>query len=214
MRFNYFLLILIICCLLSACKKENNDTIITGYVTGVEPGTVIKLSKFDGFTFNEFQSDTITKEDFKFTIIDSISNPQLLMLTMVDETIAPTSLELWIAPGSKTEIKGRDKYYAAWEVKNDVPEQVELNRYKDRTRDYDRNWQSLLSDTYPFRTAIESGAEITLEMEREFMLKMDSVATMERLIEETRLEVMHENKTYSPVWMDEDVGRLCGSAPI
>ena len=198
----YYFSVLLMCCLLACCKEKNsNEVIITGQLEGVEDGAVITLSIIDGRMFVTLQSDTVKNGSFSFSFVDSLSHPKPMNIMGEGEGFPPTWLEIWVVPGADIKITGKDKLIRSWEVNSVVPEQIELNKYNARISQYEKASQLVMRDAYSYFDEMEKFPEKTESLRAmidSLYAISDSVAL---LTMKTEIDLMDENKTYSPFWI-------------
>lgn len=203
MKFYCFITILLTCLILSSCKEKSKEIVIIGHLEEVEDGTIINLQKLENRTFIDLLSDTVVNGKFEFIFIDSVNQVIPLAIMGQGEGFPPTWLDLWVAPGSKTEISGKDKLLRTWDVKNNVPEQKELNIYKSRTNEYERISQLAMREAYAYWDSINA----VPEKRAEFKAKIDSLYAINDSLYilkiEAEIDLLNENKTYSAIWLDK-----------
>lgn len=148
--------------------------------------------------------DTIRAGKFRFEYIDSIPEVKKITLSAYPaKGFPPTWLELWVKPGSKTTIKGKDKLLRTWDVKSNVPEQNERNRYIEKNKSLLNQDQIHVRDIYE---ALDSSAVAKDEIEwKKYKIIMDSLY---KICDSLRIEIMRgelellDAPTYSKVWFD------------
>jgi Thiol-disulfide isomerase and thioredoxins len=196
---------ILFCFTLICCAQKSNEVIITGQLEGVEEGTVIFLYKSEGNMLVSQQSDTIVNGTFNLSFTDSLDYPKPRMIMARGDGFPPTWLEIWVKPGAKVEIIGKDKLIRSWEVKSNVAEQQELNIYKKQIEQYERTTQSVMTEAYSYWDEIAKSTD--QEVGGNLREKIDSLYaindSMSNIIAETEVDIMDKNKTYSPVWMDK-----------
>ena len=195
-HYSYYIFAALMCCALVCCKEKSNEVIITGQLEGVEDGTVLYLQGVVEMPL--LQSDTVVNGTFRFSFIDTLDQPKS-MIIMSD--YPSTIVDVWVVPGAKVAITGKNKLIRSWDVKSSVPEQKELNKYKARTEQYDSVQQLVMVELEAyFNESRESP-----EKREELWPKIDSLQTiyksMDTLILEVEVDCMIENKTYSAFWM-------------
>ena len=199
----YYVLVALISCILVCCKDKSNEVVITGQLEGVEDGVAIKLMKLYGSELIDIQTDTIVNGAFKFAFMDSLNQPKSMLIMAEGEGFPPTWLELWVIPGANIGIAGKDKLIRSWEVNSAVAEQIELNKYSERIRQHEKIAQSIMQETFSCIDEMYKSPEKTEELEarvEELYAINDSISI---IISETEINLMDENKTYSPVWMEK-----------
>lgn len=203
MKHSYLIAFALFCCLFGGCKESNHEIVIDGYLEGVEDGVVINLSKSEGRMFINIQSDTVKDGRFRFSFPDSLNEFSQLSLTGgLRDDFPPTWLDLWVAPGTTTKITGKDKLIRSWKVESRVPEQIEQNRYAARVAQYERVTQQVMREAYSYFEEMRASGN-----RQELRAKIDSLYAINDSLNVLKLEsdidLMAENRTYSPLWMSK-----------
>ena len=130
---------LCIAALMSACTPQvpDNEYRIEGTLTGVPDGVVIDLYKNEGNMGIRLQRDTLREGKFMFR---TISSTERLAILVVEKDYPLYALDVWVAPGQRVDIAGKDKFYPLWDVESDILEQREENRFKACAGDVFRHW--------------------------------------------------------------------------
>jgi len=203
-RYFGHILAVIFCFILACCSQKSNEVTITGQLEGVEDGTVINIMKSEGNMLILQQSDTVVNGTFKFSILDTLNYAKSVMVRSTGEGFPPTWLEIWIRPGAKIEITGKDKLIRSWSVNSNVAEQIELNKYKKQIEQYERTTQLVMTEAYSYWDKIFESPD---EANNDLKAKIDSLYSIDNsmsvIIAETEIDIMDGNRTYSPVWMDK-----------
>ena len=115
--------------LLTACTPQvaDNEYLIAGTVTDVPDSTVVHLQKLNDQFFTAVACDTVMQG--RFELRDTVSSSQRLCLTINGKGYPNYLLNLWVAPGQYIELKGNGKLFPLWDVKSDIAEQQEENRF-------------------------------------------------------------------------------------
>ena len=124
--------------LATACAPQvaDNEYLITGTVTGVPDSTIVTLRAQYGDLLKETARDTIIGG--RFELRDTLSSLQPFILMAEGEGFPNYFLNVWIAPGQHIEVSGKDKQFPLWNVKSDIKEQQEENRFIDQVREQKR----------------------------------------------------------------------------
>lgn len=169
-----------------ACTQTSNEFSITGHITDVKDGDVIVLLKIEGRVGKRFLQDTIRDGKFAFRgEIDSLEN---IRLTALGEKYPLITIPLWIEPGSKTKITGKNYSPTSWCVKSNVKEQQDEEIYREATRSLAAISDSLLRVYYQEGDKIaQAGSDEEKQKQRTstrlIRQKLDSISFIEhRLI--------------------------------
>ena len=202
MKIFYFILTALLFCLLISCnEKSNNNLTIIGQLEGVEDGVVIKLMKIDGRMFVDLQSDTVVSGKFQFSYADSLNQSSQLVIMSNDEGFPPTWLDVWTAPGADIKITGKDKLLRTWDVSSAVPEQIEMNKYKTQTYQYEKITQAVMRDAYSNFDKMDKFPEQSDRLRAEIDSLYAINDSLGLLVAEIEINIMDNNKTYSPLWL-------------
>jgi len=109
-----------------ASAQQEKEFVVRGTLRNVEDGIVFYLMKEYGNVGVQVTSDTLKNGKFslKWKIVDGTE--KFSLFTKSRENGFPRmSLSLWVKSNSLIEVIGNDKWIYTWEVKNDVPEQIE-----------------------------------------------------------------------------------------
>lgn len=122
------------CCGMSQGTDVPHDKfLVTGQLLNVPDSVKIALYQNSGRLIQPVVQDTIIGGTFTFS--DTVSCTKKLLLLADGKGFPNNWLEVWVAPGKHIEIEGKDKLIALWQVKSDIPEQVETNHYQTYTWD-------------------------------------------------------------------------------
>ena len=110
----------------NSAKLTDNEFLIEGKISGVEDGFMIMLFSSDNWGFQLI--DTVKNGRFTFKG-KALPDPELMYIVPFSDWFPSMALNVWVAPGSKTKIKGKGKVHLGWKVKSTFPYQKEENRY-------------------------------------------------------------------------------------
>ena len=124
--------------LATACAPQvaDNEYLMTGTVTEVPDSAIVSLYTQNGNLLKETARDTIIGG--RFELRDTLSTLQPLNLMVQGEGFPNTWLNVWVAPGQHIEVSGNGRLFPLWNVKSDIAEQQEENRFVDYTREQKR----------------------------------------------------------------------------
>ena len=111
-----------------------DNVVINGNVTAFQDGAIVDISSVEGILGVTIASDTI--QDKKF-IINFQTDSCLKKFNMYihDKKGSSQARRLYIRPGAKIEITGTDEHVHTWNVKSNIPEQSEYDRYLMASKD-------------------------------------------------------------------------------
>ncbi|MBV5282340.1 MAG: AhpC/TSA family protein [Paludibacter sp.] len=113
-----------------AFAQGGKKFVIKGTLKNVEDGTVFQLMKQEGRLGISVCSDTVRNGKFtlKWTVVDGTEKYSLSPDTK-EIGFPPMGLDIWVKSGSVIEVTGKNKWFYTWEIKSDIPEQIERNRF-------------------------------------------------------------------------------------
>ena len=196
-----------------------NEYRIEGALTGVPDSTVISLLRDNGDLLEMMQFDTVAGGHFAFS--DTLSATRKFYLLCIAPGFPSSYLTVWVAPGEKVEVTGNDKLINLWEVRSNLPEQVEQNRFADCTRNLLR--QQVLCDlqrdslVQMLKDAQQHGA-MDVPAFQQLKSRIDSLMRLSFQLEYQKAQRTVEclqTAPFSQVWMDEleMQAMMLGNAP-
>ena len=188
-----------------SCANTNQKEVsIDGDIEGIEDGTVVRLRETKDRMFVTLDTDTIYGGKFNFTYFDSIPEVKSLALFVNGEGFPPMWLDLWIEPGAKVKITGKDKLLKTWNVKSNVAEQIEYNKYVDKSRQAIIENQITMFDITNYFNLINSSND---DAEKKlYRQKIDSLNEVSRGLEvdimKNELELLSKSSKHDKVWFN------------
>lgn len=173
--------------------------IIDGQITGIKDGVIVNLSDYHGQTI--FAADTITNGKFKLIYRNESGDTIPVKLALFKDNVPFVARDLWIAPQAVTHITGKGYNTEIWNVVNNLPQQLELNRYtaaggehlkqlQQSTNNLIHLYYSLMDNDLPEN---ESG-----ELKNKYLLTRDTVFNLADSVFKKELTIMRD-------WKDGDV---------
>ena len=184
-------------------KLQGNEFIIEGRLSGVEDGTVINLSRANGFVGMRVASDTVMNG--RFTLRgEAESDLEQLRIYALGKDIASSIMFVWVTPVAKVKIKGKGKIIPLWNVKGSVSYQKEENRFTKNKRD-------IITETNPInlnidelfekiQAATSSEEADAYRQTRNSLMKESSQLTVKGFYADMSLL---EKMDISPVWLQK-----------
>ncbi|MFI3267129.1 MAG: TlpA disulfide reductase family protein [Rikenellaceae bacterium] len=111
-------------------KVNNGEYLIKGKLENIPDSTVFIIMNIIGDKKTVVAQDTVINGEFMFS--DTITDGLRLLNLRTNyktEGFASAMLNIWVTPGSYTEITGSDRLFKTWDIKSDVQEQIEENTY-------------------------------------------------------------------------------------
>lgn len=123
------LFLLVAAAVLTACAPAvpAGEFRIVGKIENVPDSAVIYLYETRGRILREIAVDTLFDGAFSFR--DTVSVPKVVQLYAEGEGYPNWLFEIWVAPGKRVDVKGRDKMIGLWDVSSGILEQHEENDY-------------------------------------------------------------------------------------
>ena len=193
--------------LLTACTPQvaDNEYLIAGTVTDVPDSTVVHLRKLNDQFFTAVACDTVMQG--RFELRDTVSSSQRLCLTINGKGYPNYLLNLWVAPGQYIELKGNGKLFPLWDVKSDIAEQQEENRFANYTREPQKQILKYNIQESDILTALsDKKHQGNKEYQEAAWNKIDSIQRLSVpfMLERTRMEVeCMKTAPVSQIWLEK-----------
>lgn len=193
--------------LLTACTPQvaDNEYLIAGTVTDVPDSTVVHLQKLNDQFFTAVACDTVMQG--RFELRDTVSSSQRLCLTIDGKGYPNYLLNLWVAPGQYIELKGNGKLFPLWDVKSDIAEQQEENRFANYTREPQKQILEYNIQESDILTALsDKKHQGNKEYQEAAWNKIDSIQRLSVpfMLERTRMEVeCMKTAPVSQIWLEK-----------
>ena len=193
--------------LVTACAPQvaDNEYLIAGTVTDVPDSTVVHLQKLNDQFFTAVACDTVMQG--RFELRDTVSSSQRLCLTIDGKGYPNYLLNLWVAPGQYIELKGNGKLFPLWDVKSDIAEQQEENRFANYTREPQKQILEYNIQESDILTALsDKKHQGNKEYQEAAWNKIDSIQRLSVpfMLERTRMEVeCMKTAPVSQIWLEK-----------
>ena len=193
--------------LVTACAPQvaDNEYLIAGTVTDVPDSTVVHLQKLNDHFFTAVACDTVMQG--RFELRDTVSSSQRLCLTINGKGYPNYLLNLWVAPGQYIELKGDGKLFPLWDVKSDIAEQQEENRFANYTREPQKQILEYNIQESDILTALsDKKHQGNKEYQEAAWNKIDSIQRLSVpfMLERTRMEVeCMKTAPISQIWLEK-----------
>lgn len=193
--------------LVTACAPQvaDNEYLIAGTVTDVPDSTVVHLQKLNDQFFTAVACDTVMQG--RFELRDTVSSSQRLCLTINGKGYPNYLLNLWVAPGQYIELKGDGKLFPLWDVKSDIAEQQEENRFANYTREPQKQILEYNIQESDILTALsDKKHQGNKEYQEAAWNKIDSIQRLSVpfMLERTRMEVeCMKTAPISQIWLEK-----------
>ena len=138
-------LLLSLLLLISLMVQAQNEITIDGKVANVKDGLVVSLFRTDGRVGSTIAQDTIENGRFHFKVKPEKELDKLSLF--VHSTDFPSmSREVYATPNTHIQVNGKDNLIYTWEVKSNVKEQKESDRYLYAAKDLWIEYQRIMAE--------------------------------------------------------------------
>jgi thiol-disulfide isomerase/thioredoxin len=138
-------LLLSLLLLISLMVQAQNEITIDGKVANVKDGLVVSLFRTDGRVGSTIARDTIENGRFHFKVKPEKELDKLSLF--VHSTDFPSmSREVYATPNTHIQVNGKDNLIYTWEVKSNVKEQKESDRYLYAAKDLWIEYQRIMAE--------------------------------------------------------------------
>ena len=131
--------------LIGLMVQAQNEITIDGKVANVKDGLVITVVRYDGRVGNTIATDTIKSGRFYFEVkpekeLDNLS------LFVLSNDFPSMFREVYATPNTHIQVNGKDNLICTWEVKSNVKEQKESDRYLYVAKDLWIEYQRVMAE--------------------------------------------------------------------
>lgn len=178
--------------------------LITGQLTNVPDGTKLSLFRENGQLLESVFRDTIFNGTFTFS--DTISHTKKLLLISGENGFPSIWQNVWVAPGKHITVTGQDKLIYIWQVKSDIPEQLEENNFQNCASELRQEWVKHNVAETDWIKQMDSKENVGNDsIRRQILAKVDSVRKisfpLQRSIYKKEIDYM-KTAPIGPVWME------------
>ncbi len=117
---------------------SSDKFLIIGQLTNVPDSTGICLFRENGQLLELVFQDTIFNGTFAFS--DTISQTKKFLLISDNKGFPSIWQDVWVAPGKQITVIGNDKLIYIWQVKSDIPQQLEENTFQACASELRKEW--------------------------------------------------------------------------
>lgn len=201
------ILITILAGILFSCSRQPavpaNGYLIQGKLSNVPDSILIQLFEKNGTTLSCAFIDTLT--DGTFTFSDTLSAPRIVYIKARDKSFPSTTLPVWVAPGKFIRIDGQDKLLKTWQIKSDIPQQIEENGYRAHIAKETAELMKYMAEANELMYVIRYEPDRTPEEVKQAKDKRASIIktseSVGNLIAQKTIDYM-KTAPITPIWMD------------
>lgn len=192
----YLYLALFSSLLLFSCKQNiSKEVVIKGHLKNVEDGTIVHL--FENNMDEPFIIDTIVNNKFEFVFQDTIvSCLREMKVVIYDGNPVVNHVFFWVQSPSHIELNTNEPYF--WEVKSNVKEQNEANKYSEVNKDLMSQVSKTLLDINKAINKMEEDADDT-----QFNSLRSVLHNIQDSIVINEVAIWEKNQTYSDFWYNK-----------
>lgn len=177
-----------------------DNVVITGNVSAFPDGAFVDLVSFEGILGMTIAGDSIKDGKFKITF-QADSCLKKYHMYIHDNNRSSRARKLYIRPDAEIEITGTDEYVDTWNVKSNVPEQAEYDRFLIASKDVlDASYQIYL-DYERKRETITDKSDLEKAIE-EYSATKPYLDSLDNLSHMRDIELL-KNTPVTPVWLDK-----------
>lgn len=178
--------------------------LITGQLTNVPDSTRISLLRENGQLLESVFQDTLFNGTFSFS--DTISQAKKFLIISHDKGFPSIWQNVWVAPGKQITVTGQDKLIYIWQVKSDIPEQMEENKFQACGSELRKEWVKLnVVETDWLKQMGSKEISGNDSLMKQIWTKVDSVRQfsfpLQRSIFKKEIDYM-KTAPIGPVWME------------
>lgn len=191
--------------------QAQNEITIDGKVSNVKDGLVVDLYRREGQVGTGIATDTIEGGTFHFKV-EAKAELDRLTISVRSNDFPSMMRELYATPNTHIQVNGSDKMIYTWEVKSNVKEQQEDDRYLFAAKDLWIEFQQVSMKTNSLWTIIDSSTATTDEKQA----AKDEMKQLREQSEKIQLEIskveigMMKDSPVSTIWMDKLYGLSMG----
>ncbi len=181
----------------------SDNVIITGKVRDIPDSTVVVLSRYEGRVGISIAMDTVINGNFRLSFpVDSGLTKTTIYLSKDDQVSRDRTL--YLRPDAKIEINASDPFVQTWNVKSNVPEQNEYDRFVSESKEI----LDLLQQDNDFTRSVLTASNFKTKYSSE-LNSNESLSDSLNVVTMIRDLDLLQQMPVTTVWLDkmEDVSR-------
>lgn len=197
--------------LLGMASQAQNEITIDGKVTNVKDGLIVSLFREDGRVGTTIATDTIEGGTFHFKV-EAKDKLDKLSVYVRSTDFPSMTRDVYATPNSHIQVIGNDNLIYTWEVKSDVKEQQESDKYLFAAKDLWIEFQKRGAEESGLWKIIESSTATSEEKQA----AKDKMKSLRKECEGIQLEIskieiaMMKQSPVTPIWLDKMYGLSMG----
>ena len=161
---------------------------IVGKIENVPDGAVVRLYEPQGQMLRGIGVDTLAGGRFSFR--DTVAFPKVVQISVTVGDYRGGTLDVWVAPGKRIEVRGEDKQAWLWEAASDIAEQADEDMYRALVEPQicELNWfQDMLNTQQDFARYMELFGQVSEKTVRRMQTAPVTRVWLNKLAECARL---------------------------
>lgn len=161
---------------------------IVGKIENVPDGAVVRLYEPQGQMLRGIGVDTLAGGRFSFR--DTVVFPKVVQISVTVGDYRGGTLDVWVAPGKRIEVRGEDKQAWLWEAASDIAEQADEDMYRALVEPQicELNWfQDMLNTQQDFARYMELFGQVSEKTVRRMQTAPVTRVWLNKLAECARL---------------------------
>lgn len=161
---------------------------IVGKIGNVPDGAVVRLYEPQGQMLRGIGVDTLAGGRFFFR--DTVAFPKVVQISVTVGDYRGGTLDVWVAPGKRIEVRGEDKQAWLWEAASDIAEQADEDMYRALVEPQicELNWfQDMLNTQQDFARYMELFGQVSEKTVRRMQTAPVTRVWLNKLAECARL---------------------------
>lgn len=185
-------------CLSMSINADN--VVVTGKVSSFPEGATVDLIYFEGILGMPIATDTIKDRKFNITFQTDSCLKKLIMY-IHDSDESSQGRTLYIRPDAEIEITGPDEHVHTWNVKSNVPEQAEYDKYLMASKDLHDASHQIYMDYKRRKEGITDNSELEKAIDEYKATKLYR-HSLDILTYKRDIEIM-KNSPVTTVWLEK-----------
>ncbi|MBR5612371.1 MAG: AhpC/TSA family protein [Bacteroidaceae bacterium] len=190
--------------LIGLMVQAQNEITIDGKVANVKDGLVITVVRYDGRVGNTIATDTIKSGRFYFEVKPEKEFDNLSLFVLSND-FPSMFREVYATPNTHIQVNGKDNLICTWEVKSNVKEQKEFDRYLYAAKDLWIEYQRIMVKIGGCWEIVDSSTATSEEKQ----VAKDEIKKLHEQTGKIQLEIkkveigLMKDSPVTTIWMDK-----------